>query len=188
MGTLRFDHVAVVVDDLEAVTAFFVDLGFERQGGTVVEGEVVDEINGLGGVRAELVMVQTPDGSGKLEIVKYHTPADTEGAQSLPANRLGLRHVCIEVEDLDMIVDRFREQGLDTVGEIRDYGDSYRLCYLRGPEGLIVELAERICVLGKTRRCMRRPARRRNHRTTWKGSTRVAERLPAPSTALSRRR
>ena len=141
---LRFDHVGVVVDDLDAVAAFFVSLGFEREGGTLVEGETVDRINGLDGVRADVVMVRTPDGSGKLELVKYHAPADTNGVHPLPPNRLGFRHICIEVEDLNGIVDGFRDKGLDTVGEVCDYANVYRLCYVRGPEGLIVELAEKI--------------------------------------------
>src|SRR5690349_12196644 len=102
---LRFDHVGVVVDDLDAATAFFVGLGFQREGGTLVEGEVVDAINGLDGVRADIVMVRAPDRTGKLELVKYHAPADADGPQALPANRLGLRHICLEVSDLDAIVD-----------------------------------------------------------------------------------
>jgi catechol 2,3-dioxygenase-like lactoylglutathione lyase family enzyme len=144
MGMLRFDHVGVVVDDLDAAAAFFIDLGFEREGGTLVEGETVDKINGLDGVRAEVVMVRTPERTGKLELVKYLAPADNEGPQPWPANRLGLRHICIEVNDLNAIVDRLRNQGFDTVGEVQDYGNIYRLCYVRGPEGLIVELAEQI--------------------------------------------
>jgi len=144
MGMLRFDHVGVVVDDLDAVAAFFLALGFERDGGTLVEGEVVDKINGLDGVRADVLMVRTPDGSGKLELVKYHSPADKNGAHPLPPNRLGFRHICIEVNDLRGIVDRLRDEGLDTVGEIQDYGNIYRLVYVRGPEGLIVEFAENI--------------------------------------------
>jgi catechol 2,3-dioxygenase-like lactoylglutathione lyase family enzyme len=144
MGMLRFDHVGVVVDDLDAVAAFFVSLGFERQGGTLVEGETVDKINGLDGVRADVVMVRTPDGSGKLELVKYHAPADSNGVHPFPANRLGFRHICIEVEDLNGIVDGFRAKGFDTVGEVQDYGNVYRLVYVRGPEGLIVELAEKL--------------------------------------------
>ena len=148
---LRFDHVGVVVDDLDAAVAFFLDLGFAREGGTLVEGEVVDKINGLDGVRAELVMVRTPDGSGRLEVVKYHAPADDNGVHPLPANRLGFRHICIEVNDLTAIVDGLRDKGLDTVGEVSDFGDSWRLCYVRGPEGLIVELAEKIAAQVQTR-------------------------------------
>lgn len=145
---LRFDHVGVVVDDLDVVAAFFLDLGFEREGEGLVEGETVDKINGLDGVRAEVMMVRTPDGSGKLELVKYHAPADNKGAHPLPANRLGFRHIAIEVNDLNAIVNGLRDKGFDTVGEIRDYEDSYRLCYVRGPEGLIVELAEQIASEG----------------------------------------
>ena len=144
MGVLRFDHVGVVVDDLDAVIGFFLGLGFEREGGTVVEGEVVDRINGLDGVRAEIVMVRTPDRTGKLELVKYLAAADAEPPHPWPANRVGLRHLCLEVQDLDGIVARLRAEGLDTVGEVCDYGNVFRLCYVRGPEGLIVELAERI--------------------------------------------
>jgi catechol 2,3-dioxygenase-like lactoylglutathione lyase family enzyme len=141
---LRFDHVGVVVDDLDAAAAFFVGLGFERESAMAVEGEIVDRINGLDGVRAEIVMVRAPDGGGQLELVKYHAPADDEGPHTLPPNRLGFRHICIEITDLNEIVDRLRDEGLDTVGEVQDYGDSYRLVYVRGPEGLIVELAERL--------------------------------------------
>jgi catechol 2,3-dioxygenase-like lactoylglutathione lyase family enzyme len=143
MGMLRFDHVGVIVDDLDAAAEFFVALGFESEGRMVVEGESVDRINGLDGVRAELVMVRTPDGSGKLEIVKYHSPADDEGAHPLPANRLGFRHIAIQVDDLNTIVAGLRDKGFDTVGEVQDFG-TYRLCYVRGPEGLIVEFAERL--------------------------------------------
>jgi catechol 2,3-dioxygenase-like lactoylglutathione lyase family enzyme len=148
MGMLRFDHVGVVVDDLDAAAAFFVGLGFEREGRYVVEGETVDKINGLEGVRAEGTMVRTPDGSGKLELIKYHAPAVNEGPHPLPANRLGFRHIAVEVNDLDTIVDGLRDEGFDTVGVVRDYEDIYRLCYVRGPEGLIVELAEKIASEG----------------------------------------
>ena len=141
---LRFDHLGVAVDDLDAVTAFFLDLGFESEGRWVVEGETVSKINGLDGVRAEVAMVRTPDGTGKLELVKYLAPADDEGAHPWPANRLGFRHICIEVDDLNTLVDGLRDKGFDTVGEVQDYEEIYRLCYLRGPEGLIVEFVERI--------------------------------------------
>ncbi|HKP75575.1 MAG TPA: VOC family protein [Longimicrobiaceae bacterium] len=142
---LRFDHVGVVVNDLDAAVAFFLGLGFEREGSAVVEGEVVDRINGLDGVRAELVMVRTPDRTGKLEVIKYHSPASGESPHPLPANRLGLRHICIEVTDLPAIIERLRGEGYGLVGELRAFEEhNYRLCYLRGPEGLIVELAEKI--------------------------------------------
>ena len=141
---LRFDHVGVVVDDLDAAVGFFLALGFERAGEALVEGDDVDGINGLHGVRAKILMVRTPDGTGKLELVKYHSPADGGAPRAEPANRPGFRHICIEVDGLAAIVERLRARGLDTVGEIREYGDSWRLCYVRGPEGLIVELAQRL--------------------------------------------
>jgi catechol 2,3-dioxygenase-like lactoylglutathione lyase family enzyme len=104
----------------------------------------VDKINGLEGVRAEIVMVRAPDHSGKVELVRYLSPPDTEGAQPAAANRLGLRHICIEVTGLDKILDGLRAKGFDTVGEVCEVGSVYRDCYVRGPEGVIVELAERI--------------------------------------------
>jgi catechol 2,3-dioxygenase-like lactoylglutathione lyase family enzyme len=143
-GMLRLDHVCVVVDDIDAATEFFLDLGFERDGATTAEGEAVDKINGLEGVRAEIVMVRAPDRSGKLELVKYLSPPDVENPQRVPANRLGLRHVAIEVSGLDKILEGLRAKGFDTVGEVCEVGSAYRDCYVRGPEGVIVELAERI--------------------------------------------
>jgi hypothetical protein len=143
--------VGVVVDDLDAVAAFFLDPGFEREGRMLIEGETVDKINGLDGVRAELMMAPTPDGNGKLELVKYHIPADTwddQGAQPAPANRLDFRHIAIEVTDLNTIVSGLRDNGYDTVGEVRDYEDTYRPSFVRGPEGLIVELAEQRAAAG----------------------------------------
>jgi catechol 2,3-dioxygenase-like lactoylglutathione lyase family enzyme len=138
--------VGVVVEDLGAVAAFFAALGFEHGSPMVVEGEIVDAINGLDGVRAEILMVRAPDGSGTLELVKYHAPAGTggAGAGASPPNRPGFRHLAIEVPDVNGAVDRLRADGFGTVGEVRDYGTSYRLVYVRGPEGLIVELAERL--------------------------------------------
>ena len=141
---LRFDHVGVVVDDLDTAVAFFLDLGFERAGGSVVEGEAVDKVNGLDGVRAEFVMLRAPGGGGSLEIVKYHAPAAADGAGFLPANRAGFRHICVEIQGLDATVARLRDEGFDLVGEAADFGNTFRLCYVNGPEGLIVELAERI--------------------------------------------
>ena len=141
---VRFDHVGVVVEDLAAAADFFRALGFEGDDMTVVEGDAVDGINGLEGVRAEILMVSTPDGSGTLELVNYHAPGDGGKPRAEPANRPGFRHIAIEVEGLDATVERLRSGGFATVGEVRDYGDSWRLCYVRGPEGLIIELAQRL--------------------------------------------
>ena len=144
----RFDHVGVIVDDLDAAVAFFLELGFEDGGRGMVEGEDVDRIVGLDGVRSEFAFVRTPDRSGSLELIKNHAAADTAGPQFLPANRLGYRHVAVEVEDLYGLVERLRVKGFGLVGEVRDYGNVYRLCYVRGPEGLIVELAEKLSSKG----------------------------------------
>jgi catechol 2,3-dioxygenase-like lactoylglutathione lyase family enzyme len=139
---LRFDHIGVVVEDLDAAVAFFADLGFELDGRGHVSGPAIDKINGLDGVRTEFAMVRTPDRTGKLELLKYHVPADTDGPHPLAANRFGFRHICLEVEDLAGMVDRLRHKGFDLVGEVQDY--VYRLCYVRGPEGLIIELAQQL--------------------------------------------
>ena len=138
------DHVGIVVDDLEAATEFFLDLGLEREGAASVQGEWVENIIGLKDVQEDVVMVRTPDGSGKLELIKFHTPADNEGPSASAANRLGIRHIAFVVDDLNAIVDKLQRQGMNTVGKVQDYEDLYRLCYIRGPEGIIVELAERI--------------------------------------------
>ena len=144
MGMKSLDHVGVVVDDLEAATKFFLDIGLERAGGGSVEGEWVDKVVGLDDVRTEFVFVKTPDGSGRLELIKFHRPADEEGVHPSPANRLGIRHIAFVVDDIDRIVNGLRDKGFDTVGDVENYEDTFRLCYVRGPEGLIVELAERI--------------------------------------------
>jgi catechol 2,3-dioxygenase-like lactoylglutathione lyase family enzyme len=124
MGVRSLDHVGVVVDDLEAAIAFFVDLGLAREGAGTVEGEWVDKVVGLDGVRAEVVFVRTPDGSGKLELIKYHSPSDDGGAHPSAANRLGIRHVSFVVDDLDTVIDGLRSKGLNTVGEVQDYGSA----------------------------------------------------------------
>ena len=141
---LRFDHVGVIVEDLDAAEEFFVTLGFESDGRMLVDGEVVDRINGLEGVRAELVMVRTPDRTGCLELIRYHSPDSGGSVRQEPPNRLGYRHVAIEVSDVDGTVERLGELGYGPVGEVQDYGTSYRLVYVRGPEGIIVELAEKL--------------------------------------------
>ena len=144
MTIQRMDHIGIVVDDLAAATEFFVELGLEPQGEGTVEGGWVDRIVGLDGVRSELVMLRTPDGHGRLELSKFHTPPSQGGDWRAPANTPGLRHVAFVVEDIDAVVASLRARGAELVGELERYEDSYRLCYVRGPEGIIVELAEEI--------------------------------------------
>jgi catechol 2,3-dioxygenase-like lactoylglutathione lyase family enzyme len=144
MAIQRMEHVGVVVDDLAAATEFFVELGLERLGEGSVEGRWVDRVVGLDGVRVEYAMVQTPDGNGRLELVKFHSPPTQGGNRDAPANTPGIRHVAFAVEDIDAVVAGLRARGAELVGEVVRYEDSYRLCYVRGPEGIIVELAERI--------------------------------------------
>ena len=138
------DHVGIVVDDLAAATDFFLSLGLELLGEADVEGGTVDRVVGLEGVRAEVAMLQTPDGHGRVELAKFHTPAALGDGFHAPANTLGLRHVSFAVEDVDAVVAGLRARGVELVGELERYEDSYRLCYVRGPEGVIVELAEKI--------------------------------------------
>jgi len=140
----RMDHVGIVVDDLAAATAFFVELGLKLQGEGSVEGGWVDRIVGLEGVRAELAMMQTPDGHARLELTKFHAPSGRDGERHAPANTPGIRHVAFAVDDIDAVVAGLQARGAELVGEVERYKDSYRLCYVRGPEGIIVELAEQI--------------------------------------------
>ena len=144
MTIQRMDHVGVVVDDLAAATEFFVELGLELQGEARVEGRSVDRVVGLDGVRAEIAMLQTPDGHGRLELSKFHTPSTEGGNRHAPANAPGIRHVSFAVEDIDAVVAGLRARGAELVGGLERYKDSYRLCYVRGPAGIIVELAEQI--------------------------------------------
>jgi catechol 2,3-dioxygenase-like lactoylglutathione lyase family enzyme len=138
------DHVGIVVDDLAAATEFFVELGLEPQGDGSVEGGWVDRIVGLEGVQVDFAMMQTPDGNGRLELVKFDSPSYQGGDGHAPANAPGLRHVTFAVEDIDDVVARLQARGAELVGELERYEDIYRLCYIRGPAGIIIELAERI--------------------------------------------
>jgi catechol 2,3-dioxygenase-like lactoylglutathione lyase family enzyme len=144
MAIQRMDHVGIVVDDLAAATAFFVELGLELQGEGSVEGGWVDRVVGLEGVRAEIAMMETPDGHGRLELTRFHAPSGRAGDPHAAANTAGIRHVAFAVDDVDAIVAGLRARGTELVGELERYRDRYRLCYVRGPEGIIVELAERI--------------------------------------------
>jgi catechol 2,3-dioxygenase-like lactoylglutathione lyase family enzyme len=144
MAIKRMDHVGIVVDDLAAATDFFVQLGLERTGEGQVEGSWVDRIVGLEGVRAEIVFVQTPDGHGRLELTKFHSPAGVSGDAGAPANAPGIRHVTFAVDDVETVVGSLRARGVELVGELVRYEDSYLLCFVRGPEGIIVELTQPI--------------------------------------------
>ena len=136
------DHVGVVVDDLQAAIEFFLALGMELDGQSSVEGS--DRIVGLDGVRADLAFVRTPDGHGRLELTKFNAPAATSLEPNAPANTPGLRHLTFAVDDLEATLDRVRPHGAELVGEVVQFGDTYRLCFLRGPQGVIIELAERV--------------------------------------------
>jgi catechol 2,3-dioxygenase-like lactoylglutathione lyase family enzyme len=143
MTVLRMDNVLLVVDDLEAVKAFFAELGLELEGETVVEGQSVDRLIGLDGVRATIASMQTPDGHGRIELDKFHRPAAVRAEpENAPVNTLGIRRIMFAVEDLDDVLARLQAHGAELVGEVVQYEDSYRLCYVRGPEGIIVALAE----------------------------------------------
>jgi catechol 2,3-dioxygenase-like lactoylglutathione lyase family enzyme len=143
MTIKRMDNVLIVVDDLEAVQAFFIELGLTLEGETTVEGLDVGRLIGLENVRATLAMLRTPDGQG-IELDKFHTPdAVRFGPVAAPVNALGLRRVMFAVDDIDEMVVRMRERGHEVIGEMR-YGESYRLAYIRGPEGIIVGLAESV--------------------------------------------
>jgi len=143
MAIQRMDHVGVVVDDLEAAKAFFVELGLEVQGDGQVQGDWVDRVVGLEGIEVEFAMVEASQG-GRLELIKFHTPSGPAADGHAPANTPGIRHVAFIVDDIDAAVASSRAHGGELVGEVERYGDIYRLCYIRGPEGIIVELAERI--------------------------------------------
>jgi catechol 2,3-dioxygenase-like lactoylglutathione lyase family enzyme len=144
MKIRHIDHVGINVDNLEAAKLFFTDLGFKVVGEAVMQGELVDRVTGLKHVKDDLVMLQAPDGQLNLELVKFHHPVDEAGIQPSSANTLGLRHLCFEVENLDGIVTSLKEKGHKLVGEIQTYENSWKLCYVRGPEGIILELAEKL--------------------------------------------
>ena len=143
MALQRMDNVLIVVEDLEAVKAFFIELGMELEGETTVEGPWADSTVGLTGVRSDITMLRTPDGHGRVELSKFHTPpAVRTEPEDAPANALGIRRIMFTVDDIDDVVARLRDHGGELVREIAQYKDIYRLCFLRGPEGVIVGLAE----------------------------------------------
>ena len=145
MTLQRMDNVLIVVDDLEAVKAFFLELGMELEGETTVEGPEVDRLIGLKNARSTIVMLRMPDGHGRIELDKFHSPEWT-GAKAGPVavNAPGIRRIMFAVSDIDGVVTRMLARGAELVGDVVTYGDSYRLCYIRGPEGILVGLAEEI--------------------------------------------
>ena len=145
MTIKRLDNILIVVDDLEAAKAFFLELGLELVGEQTVEGPSVDRLIGLQNVRATLALLRTPDGHGQIELDKFHTPAAIRtGSANAPVNELGIRRLMFAVDDLDDLVTRLLAHGAALVGEVVQYGDTYRLAYVRGPEGIIVGLAEQL--------------------------------------------
>jgi catechol 2,3-dioxygenase-like lactoylglutathione lyase family enzyme len=145
MTLQRMDNVLIVVDDLDAATAFFAELGMELEAETTVEGPWVDQVVGLTDVRSDIAMMRTPDGHSRVELAKFHTPPAVRAEpESAPSNTLGIRRIMFAVDDVDDVVARLRSHGAELLGEIAQYEDIYRLCFLRGPEGIIIGLAEQL--------------------------------------------
>jgi catechol 2,3-dioxygenase-like lactoylglutathione lyase family enzyme len=144
MTLLRMDNVGIVVDDLKAAIAFFAELGLELEGETTVEGQWVDRVVGLDGVRSDIAMMRTPDGHGRLELSKFHTPPATTAEPNAPVNALGRGRIMFAVDDIDAAVASLQAHGAELVGEVVQYEDKYRLCYIRGPEGIMIALAEQL--------------------------------------------
>jgi catechol 2,3-dioxygenase-like lactoylglutathione lyase family enzyme len=145
MTLLRMDNVLIVVEELEAAKAFFAELGMELEGQTQVEGPSVDKTVGLSGVRADIAMMRAQDGPGRVELTKFHTPPAVRAEpENAPANALGIRRIMFTVDDIDDMVARLRGHGAELLDEIAQYEDIYRLCFVRGPEGIIIGLAEQI--------------------------------------------
>ena len=145
MTIRRMDNILIVVEDLERAKAFFGELGMEIEGQMQVEGPWVDSVTGLDGVRADIAMLRTPDGHGRVELTRFHTPPAVRAEpEDAPANTLGLRRIMFTVDDLDDVVARLRTHGAELLREIAQYEDLYRLCFVRGPEGIIIGLAEEL--------------------------------------------
>jgi catechol 2,3-dioxygenase-like lactoylglutathione lyase family enzyme len=145
MAIQRMDNVLIVVDDLEAVIAFFVELGMELEGKGPLEGRWAERVIGLEDVRQDVAMLRVPDGHGRIELAKFHRPtAIRPEPKDAPANTLGIRRVMFAVDDIEDVIARLRAHSAELVGEVEQYEDVYRLCYVRGPEGIVVGLAEQL--------------------------------------------
>jgi catechol 2,3-dioxygenase-like lactoylglutathione lyase family enzyme len=143
-GLKRMDNMGIVVEDLPETIAFFEELGLELEGQAMVEGEWAGRITGLGDQRVEVAMMRTPDGHSRLELSRFLAPQVVADHREAPVNALGYLRVMFAVEDLDDTLARLRERGAELVGEVVQYQDAYRLCYIRGPEGLLIGLAEEL--------------------------------------------
>ncbi|HKP84184.1 MAG TPA: VOC family protein [Pyrinomonadaceae bacterium] len=145
MTLKRMDNVLIVVDDLEAAKAFFFELGMELEGEMPLEGPWVDRVVGLENVRSEIATLRTPDGHGRVELAKFHAPAAVGvEPKNAPVNTPGIRRIMFAVEDVDDVVERLCAHGAELVGEVAQYENKYRLCFIRGPEGIILGLAEEL--------------------------------------------
>jgi len=144
MTVYRLDHTGVVVEDLAAAVAFFVELGLELEGEATVEGDWVDRLVGLDGVRADMAVVRTPDGHGRVELSTFHSPVATSAAPRAPVNTPGIPRLTFVVDAVDAVLHRLRAHGAELVGEVAQYGDIYRYCYVRGPAGVIIGLVEEL--------------------------------------------
>jgi catechol 2,3-dioxygenase-like lactoylglutathione lyase family enzyme len=144
MALKRMDNVAIVVDDLEATIVFFRELGLELEGRGTIEGEWAGRVTGLGDQRVEIAMMRTPDGHGRLELSRFLRPPVVADHRNAPVNALGYLRVMFAVDDLDETLERLRGRGAQLVGEAVQYQDAYRLCYIRGPEGLLIGLAQEL--------------------------------------------
>ena len=144
MKVQRIDHVGIIVNDLSAATAFFLDLGLELQGEGSLEGARLDRVVGLNDVKTSFAFLRAPDGQANIELIKYHRPLDENGIQHPLANTLGIRHIAFVVDDIEAIVAKLKKKGTEIFSEIQAFEGSYKLCYCRGPEGIILELAEQI--------------------------------------------
>ena len=144
MGLKRMDNVGIVVESLDVVIAFFAELGLHLEGRATIEGEWAGRVTGLGNQRVEIAMMATPDGHSRLEISRFLTPAPVADSRNAPVNALGYLRVMFTVDDIDETLSRLRNQGAQLVGDVVQYQDVYRLCYIRGPEGLLIGLAEKL--------------------------------------------
>jgi catechol 2,3-dioxygenase-like lactoylglutathione lyase family enzyme len=144
MTLQRMDNVGIVVESLDAAVSFFAELGLELEGRATVEGDWADRVTGLRGMRVEIAMMRTPDGHSRLEISRFLTPPPVADHRNAPVNALGYLRIMFAVEDIDETLARLRSHGAELVGELAQYEDAYRLCYVRGPEGILIGLAEQI--------------------------------------------